>query len=890
MFCILISDCVKLVTNEKSSREKMMSSCGSTDTPTDSGVALSEDDLINSMISSASGIDEEVPENLQPLEAKNGLSKSDIENNNCSNRVAGAVIAADENNMMDSMHSTFDTTEIVYRKKLKKLTKSAPKKRVSFHEDILNSTRTDNIHIEHGFITYKGRKASARYSWCSEYNAEELDSFVDNSGEPARHHVYRNACSEVLDYGATELDDECTGNQAKDDKSGVFEYPQFYKCQCSSSSSIDSGSSSENNSKSSDSDQQQNYQQTKSSSCDCIGSSEQILQMNACFYSEPNIRQKSVWNKERKPKSSCLKKSKAAAPQSDQQQQQPKCQKKLIDSTSLMQKFNIHQMTKKVIQDNNAGKMIIGSLKDIFGISLPERGVPEGSEDPEECFPREKPIPAPRMQHQAQQDMSFLQKVGLFRQNPSKSAAATLSKSLDGGLGNQQKKFIHEVDNHLRRAHEDDSSESSDASSRKESSIEEKEADEDVTSSRTVLRNKYIINCESTVFEHTGTIEIPETLLSASSSFEGLQFTRKRCSNAGHGTSNPTNHEAAGVSGMTKTDSELNMYGSTISDMTSSIHSELSCKSDSSARSLSSQIRDVRDRVNSKQSLLENSSDIAAMVRDLPADNDVNDSEDIVMVSHDDVKSDCSTSANNYYLKIPSIMTSSSSSAKNSLISRFLRNVTQKKILDATIKRNDFFQSKLKNERKVFGGDLYVKVKPKDESLIKSLNWEINSEIEMGLEFDDTQSSKDNRLSVCSASSFEFDTNEGIGELRTDLIQVRELRLLRDENEILMKAFKLFIGYSNEGEMSAVLVFLTDKTIYVVGHGRNKLSNRFVLPYAELDVILMGPMGNTVLLSNMARGEFSDPILFERFLYTKHVIFFHNRYAAGSAHVRLTIS
>lgn len=34
---------------------------------------------------------------------------------------------------------------------------------------------------------------------------------------------------------------------------------------------------------------------------------------------------------------------------------------------------------------------------------------------------------------------------------------------------------------------------------------------------------------------------------------------------------------------------------------------------------------------------------------------------------------------------------------------------------------------------------------------------------------------------------------------------------------------------------------------------RNKLSNKFVLPYAELDVILMGPMGNTVLLSNGAR-------------------------------------
>lgn len=857
-----ISDCVKLVKNDKSSKEKMVSSCGSTDTPTaDSGVALSEDDLINSMISSTAGIDE-VPENLQPLdstlllpqEERNVLSKSDIENNNCSNRAAN-----EGDNMMESMHSTFDTTEIVYRKKLKKLTKSAPKKRVSFHEDILNSTRTDNIHIEHGFITYKGRKPNSRYSWSSEYNNEELDSFVDNSEDTGRHHVYRNACSEVLDYGQTELGDECSKYQAKEDKSGVFEYPQFYKCQCSSSSSIDSGSSSENNSKSSD-NSDQNYPQTKSSSCDCIGSSDNLMEMSrGAFFSEPNIR-KSVWNKERKPKSSCLKKSKATAatgpaaaaalPQSEQ-----KCAKSI--DFNPMKKFNIHQMTKKVIQDNNAGKMIIGSLKDILGISLPERGVPEGSEDPEECFPREQkpPTPAPRMK-----DMSFLQKVGLFRQNPSKTQ--TLSKSLDGGLGNQQKKFIHDVDNHLRRAHEDDSSSSSGSSSRKsslknESSIEEKEADEDLTSSRTVMRNKFIINCESTVFEHTGTIEIPEsTLISASSSFEGLQFTRKRCSNAGTNLPNDMNSSQNLAAEMTKTDSELNI-ASTISDMTSSMHSEFSYKSDCSAKSLSSQIRSLRDHVNSKQSLLEQNDIPKAREDGIVDEVDANDVEDIVMVNHDDVKIDCSNSANNYYLKIPSIMTSSSSSAKNSLISRFLRNVTQKKILDATIKRNDFFQSKLKNERKVFGGDLYLKVKPKDESLIKSLNWEIDSEIEMGLEYDDTESTKDNRLSVCSASSFEFDTNEGIGELRTDLIQVRELHLLRDENETLMKAFKLFIGYSNEGEMSAVLVFLTDKTIYVVGHGRNKLANRFVLPYAELDVILMGPMGNTVLLSNLARGEFN---------------------------------
>lgn len=53
--------------------------------------------------------------------------------------------------------------------------------------------------------------------------------------------------------------------------------------------------------------------------------------------------------------------------------------------------------------------------------------------------------------------------------------------------------------------------------------------------------------------------------------------------------------------------------------------------------------------------------------------------------------------------------------------------------------------------------------------------------------------------------------------------------------------------------MTPVLVFLTDKTLYVCDLVRNRLCNKFVLPYSELDVILMGPYGNTVLLSNNAR-------------------------------------
>lgn len=39
--------------------------------------------------------------------------------------------------------------------------------------------------------------------------------------------------------------------------------------------------------------------------------------------------------------------------------------------------------------------------------------------------------------------------------------------------------------------------------------------------------------------------------------------------------------------------------------------------------------------------------------------------------------------------------------------------------------------------------------------------------------------------------------------------------------------------------MTPVLVFLTDKTLYVTDLVRNRLCNKFVLPYTELDVILV---------------------------------------------------
>ena len=910
------------------------------DTPTqDSGVQLldSETDLNDSMISStglefenyssegAKAVNTEIasgdviPDLLIPITTKNALSKSDIENNEgekieyaANPDITSSTFEAD---MMSSIHSTFDTenTEIVYRRKIKKQGKSAPKKRVSFHEDILKSTRTDNIHIEHGFITYKGRnqKPSARYSWCSDYSKEEQLGAYDDA-ENLSHHVYRNACSEVLDYGKTEIHDDDDKMIVKQDKSGVFEYPplnaeRFYRCSCSSSSSIESGSSSENNSNSSNNDlktdDKRTYKQSKSSSCDCIGNNSNNIEIGqgTCFFSEPNIG-RSVWSKEKKPKNSCLKKSK----------QTNVVQERKIDSS--VKKFNIHQISTNVIKDN--GKMIIGSLKDIFGISLPERGVPEGSEDnPEECIPSET-------SERVEQDFSFLHKVGIFKPNPSK--VQKLSKSLDGGLGKQQKTFVHNVDEQLRRAHEEDLFAPSSSNSRKnsiktDSSVEEKEADEDLTISCGNPRNKYIINCESTVFEHTGTIEIPETV-SMQENYIGPPLNhnpfKKKLSNllssiAGSNHKSEVDvdtiaNDVENIEARSEGEGEDEFEKcrklmetsivSTSSDKNSSIISDLSSITTTTTstnhnydikmsnvevakkpKHLSSPMRKKRERVNHSRmspdlfnrdvygsssrncsSLFSDDFEDILTVTTEQSDKTI-DINDIVIVDYSDVKNAMENNpcANNYYLKLPSIMTSSTSStsSKTSLINRFLRNVTQKKILEASIKKNNFFQAKLKNEKKLFGGNLYVKgARPKDDSIIKNFNAEIDMEIEMGcnsLDYEEEENDKLKLLSVCTSDNLTLDP--GIGELKTDLFNASNLQLFRDSNETLMRAFKLYAGYSNDGNICAVLVFLTDKTIYVVELTRNKLSNKFVLPYAELDVILMGPMGNTVLLSNGAR-------------------------------------
>lgn len=448
------------------------------------------------------------------------MTKSDIDNSN----VEGDFLHANNapsNDIPDEMKtstcSTFDTDAIVFRRKVRKPRTSSTsssggsvKKRVSFHEDILKNTKTDNIHIERGFVTYKGcsKKAPYRFlrnSWCSQGQCE-------NYGDEMEHACYRNACSDVLDYGQMDVFDPNEDNVIQFDNSGVFEYvpretnvspplPKqkqsnqiqkaasnddrgFYTCKCSDSNSSLESNDNDNDNENGNDNKRTDYSRTKSSSCDCIGQSESNKINNNgsptmtdnCYFSEPcietidgydikSIRPRSVWCKELKPKSSCLKKKVRDTSVIIEH-----------DVNSKVKKFNVHQLS-----DVNH---LFGSIKNIFS-TIPERGVPEGCEDLHnvyECVP-DSPMKSPTEPTKMELKLS-----------PTQEQAETPP----GAKSKRKPLSLFPIPTPEEMMHVTIADDTMDG---------EAQVDSSSPCSSTSFRNKFIVNCESTVFEHTGVFE-----------------------------------------------------------------------------------------------------------------------------------------------------------------------------------------------------------------------------------------------------------------------------------------------------------------------------------------------------------------------------------------------
>ncbi|XP_034487042.1 uncharacterized protein LOC117791414 isoform X2 [Drosophila innubila] len=977
------------------SGDKMNSSMNSStlddSTPSDSGVQMDSEnsDVMIESISSQAGLDFE-----EPLKPAAVIRQQPVDPN--------SNVATDAT-MTTSACSTFDTTEkIVYRRKVHKTssTPKAPKKRVSFHEDILKNTRTDNIHIEHGFITYKnGRKlavvggnsagvagVAGRYSWCAErervHGPSELSAVGRETEETGgdsqgrnRRLVYRNACSDVLDYGNTDIYDTNEPVGLQYDNSGVFEYAPsaegkqrderlLYRCACSSSnSSLDSDEQDKNsNTNSNTSSNRKQYEQAKSSSCDCIGmnNANNNLIGDNCYYSEPNIgdagspRQKSVWNKEKMPKSSCLKKTKRHTNIIQEQ-----------DLSDRIKKFNVHDIKHQLL--DNSSKMIFGSLKSIFTMPLPERGVPEGSEDLQsvvECVPELEQTP----EHKPKQILQYESP-----DSPPLKPKPFLSKSLDGNKQTQSvKKFVHNVDEQLRRKNDEPSS-STEASPvdsknllRRQDEFDKETATSTatapiVTSTQSEFRSKFIINCESTVFEHTGvsyetsepqklelsmsttqhssvasllerdtpiaqpasqlrssfmTAPIAKTFSNFFRSFKDSSvntpvdkeqeqkqqeqqqqaatdsyFASKipKTSQQQHLQQQPPQAHAAPSKLPTTLSSSTISELSSISNNTNSNSnscSKIQPQNNMNGLMLGSVERQSRhlpsplkkrgqpmqpprygDQQQHSRSLHSPSSYLFARGGCGPGGSGRDSKSTILSEEFDDILTITTTTdtANERpstesdlvivdYTDVDyaQLLKPPTPAAKTSLINRFLRNVTQKKILESSIRKNDFFADKLRGEQKHVGSHLYVRgVRPKNYELIDDLNAEIAMEIEMS-----GANSPRRELAVGIDHDLPGDLSRfelGIGEISIDIFSGKNLSIFREPDEQLLKVFKLYTGYSCEGFMTPVLVLLTDRTLYVSDLVRNCLCAKFVLAYKDLDVILMGPFGNTVLLSNSMR-------------------------------------
>lgn len=882
----------------------------------------------------------------------NAMTRSDIDNSNIDFDMITANTDIPDA-MKTSTCSTFDTDAIVYRRKTKKTrtnstnsTNGSVKKRVSFHEDILKNTRTDNIHIEHGFITYKGhpKKVPYRYlrnSWCSQGQCEDYAVEVGNA-------CYRNACSDVLDYGQTDIFEH---SDTKWNKSGVFEYAKanpteqqpkhapvrkavsndertFFQCKCSDS---DSSSDTAENSDSNDV-RRTDYSRTKSRSCDCIerndsnrlNNNEEQNMADNCYYSEPCFEtmseydseanvEKSVWCKELKPKSSCLKKT--------------RCDTAVIlehDVDTKVKKFNVHQLP-----DVNH---LFGSLKNIFTIPIPERGVPEGCEDLHnvvECVPEiDSPMKSPI-------DLIKTAPPSVERiDTPNDSPTSAKRKALS--------LFPIPFEDEMAQVAIADDTTNIDSSPLAQNRPN-------------TFRNKFIVNCESTVFEHTGVSfenrdaseSVPDIPNSSSNcvtpqkqsksilSFASAPF-RKKLSNIFSSFRDLSNSTMSTTSTATtpsprsasiqqeqlqaqlkkfQTDQMSRSWNSSYdyqsnkmslfdadASMTSSIISNSSDKhsimSSSTITTSTHQSTSNQDRVDGHIDLdapilsdaIQTSSnpespiktkhlaspmrrksvtstfDRAKLSPDLFCGQKSSATNPLILLSEefDDLltvttTTDTETTENDIEMvdyatavneaksmaaqlkaheqRNKSCQLLRPPSSKSSLINRFLRNVTQKKINDATVKKNINLSYRYKDSPRPFS-NLYVKPKrPINQDVMADFNAEIALEMEAHEQILDDV--KENVSEIETPINAREDICIGVGEVSIDNFDIEQLHILRDSSEKLIKAFKLYTGYTLHGHMTPVLVFLTDKTLYVTDLVRNRLCNKFVLPYSELDVVLV---------------------------------------------------
>lgn len=724
--------------------------------------------------------------------------------------------------------------DIVYRRRCRKKSQSGPssqKKRVSFHEDILNNTKTDNIHIERGFISYgpdssycdrfrqKNNIVTDRFSWCA--SGDRTPKYAAD--------VAQQTMSDILTYG-----------DSKNDRSGIFEYCQDYEQEnqennntdkdnnneprpagklygCDSNSSDSNFSCDSETSSSDSSSSHSNKTETsmlhrkcdkaqKSYSCDAFENNGHVAFMRKTYFSEADIDQSTDRMKMPLEVSHSPNTVKSVL------------KKKRYITTSIVEERKSHNKVLNLLDANN----IIDSLKNFyknFNFNFaPEKGLPENSLELNNVV---EALPC---------DVNHNKK---------------LSKSLDSGFQAEDEDDFVEINlngqplDTVRPKDLSTPSKTSVAGERtpKEGSPRHKltlnmkaQLDKKPNKADLPPLSKYVVNCESTVYEHKGV------------SYSYVHDTFQTAFDAPKETFVPI-PETTPVTELVTSTSKIDLTKSTDTDSSSktstpkrqfnkNIQDETEQKSGISKHLSSPKKQNVNRYSRKSASTVQKLNDEPAQVN---SDNCSN-TDNSTLKGAEDFNDDFFDSPGNQKLQ----------SNKSALLNRYLKNVCQRKDLELKIKNNKFFQFKLRME-KHFPSIIFP---------LKEVSDTFHVSAERMSRLIDKEVIENKRLSVRLLTADEpsyFDSFED--NVAIECNEKLRLQIFSYPNETLNRMMKVKSPYNmDDGSWTPLLVFITDYALYVasVKPGGTEYEMLCRLPHNELDAIVVGPEAQYIQILDIA--------------------------------------
>lgn len=586
--------------------------------------------------------------------------------------------------------------DIVYRRRCRKKSLSgqnSQKKRVSFHEDILNSTKTDNIHIERGFTSYgpnssycdrfrqKNNIMTDRFSWCAS---------GDNKGLKYAADVAQQTMSDILTYGdsnndrsgifeyrpSCEQNETAMGNinQDKDNNNEARPRNKLYSCDSNSSDSnfscdsetSSSESLSSHSNKTETTPQRKCDKAQKSYSCDGFENNGHVAFMRKTYFSEADIDQST--DSVKKP---------LEVTQSPSHVKSVLKKKRYI-TTNIVEERKQNNKVLNLLDANN----IIDSLKSFyknFNFNFaPEKGLAENSIDLNNVV---EALPCDVNQNKGlsksldsgfhvgdEEDFVEINLIGQqLESTTTKELTAQPKNSVTGDRTPKEGSPRHKLTLNMKTP------------------LDKKAANKN---ENLPPLSKYVVNCESTVYEHKGVsysyvhdtfqtafdapkesfVPIPETT--------PVQELIKSTSKSDIASTNLSKSEMDTAS---KTSTPKRQFNKNVQDETeqkNGIPKHLSSPKKQNVNRYSRKSASTVQKLN-EESVQGNNSD------------NCSNTDNSTLKGADDFNEDYFDSPANQKLQ----------SNKSAMLNRYLKNVCQRKDLELKIKNNKFYQLKLRLEK-----------------------------------------------------------------------------------------------------------------------------------------------------------------------------------------------